>query len=500
MKEEQGKVFLQWLIPAACVVIVIMVMFFNFSNKTKREAIETFESDMMEIADRYALKVNSDLHMLQVAGKTAMQVIEAYEKVNPPVVDHLLRSLVDNTTAFNAIYCDADGRGVDKTGTGRDMMGFSYYLTVKNVVEPRYIYLEDDGISEGSAILLIIPAEEEDGGKLLIYYPLERIKSLAKMNMEFDSESFMAFINVDGTIIQTGDIRSSFLEGDNLWENVDSYSNNAITKARVRIQNMNSGCLKAETDTEARTLIYSPIKINEWALVIGVNQSYVDKREMQMWNNTSRMLYQLLAVIVVFLCTLMGINVISKIRSVEKNKMLQEKADTDLLTGLYNKLATERRIKEYIAENPDSLAMMFVLDIDNFKKVNDTMGHAFGDEVLRSLGKQISSVFRVTDVVGRTGGDEFTIFLKFLKDDANTVKEAKKLTNFFKEFVTGEYVKYSATASIGAAVFPAHGKDFETLYKSADKALYKAKQRGKNQLAFYDDRDRQPEEKCEKNL
>lgn len=497
MKEEQGRVFLQWLIPAACVVIVIMVMFFNFSNRTKREAMETFESDMTEIADRYALKVNSDLQMLQVAGETSMQVIEAYEKVNPPVVEHLLRSLVDNTTAFNAIYCSDDGRGVDKTGTPREMIEFPYYLIVKNAAEPRYIYLENDGISEGSAILLIIPAKEEKKGKLLMYYPLERIKSLAKMNMEFDSESFVAFINVDGTIIQRGDIASSFLAGGNLWENIDSYSSNAVTKAKVRIQNMNSGCLEAESGEEERTLIYSPVKINEWALVIGVNQSYVDKREMQMWNNTSRMLYQLLAVVVIFLCTLMGINVISKIRSTEKNKELQEKADTDLLTGLYNKLATERRIKEYIEENPESLAMMFVLDIDNFKKVNDTMGHAFGDEVLRSLGKQISSVFRVTDVVGRTGGDEFTIFLKNLKDDANTLKEARKLSNFFKEFVTGEYVKYSATASIGVAVFPAHGKDFETLYKSADKALYKAKQRGKNQLAFYDDRDRQQEEKKE---
>ena len=134
--------------------------------------------------------------------------------------------------------------------------------------------------------------------------------------------------------------------------------------------------------------------------------------------------------------------------------------------------------------------MMFVLDIDNFKKINDTMGHAFGDEVLKTLGRTISSLFRVTDIIGRTGGDEFTIFLKFLKSDENTLKEARKLVQFFKDFTAGEYVKYSATASIGAAVFPENGSDFDSLYKAADKALYKAKQRGKNQLAFYDDRDR----------
>ena len=140
-------------------------------------------------------------------------------------------------------------------------------------------------------------------------------------------------------------------------------------------------------------------------------------------------------------------------------------------------------------ENPKSLAMMFVLDIDNFKKINDTMGHAFGDEVLSDLGKRISANFRVSDIIGRTGGDEFIIFLKALKDDSNTLREAQKLVNFFKNFQVGEYVKYSATASIGAAVFPADGADFDTLYKAADQALYKAKKRGKNQLVFYDDRD-----------
>jgi diguanylate cyclase (GGDEF)-like protein len=118
------------------------------------------------------------------------------------------------------------------------------------------------------------------------------------------------------------------------------------------------------------------------------------------------------------------------------------------------------------------------------------MGHAFGDEVLKTLGSTIGSIFRVTDIIGRTGGDEFTVFLKFLKTDENTLKEAEKLVQFFKDFTAGEYVKYSATASIGAAVYPTHGRDYETLYKAADQALYKAKKRGKNQLAFYDDRDR----------
>ena len=115
------------------------------------------------------------------------------------------------------------------------------------------------------------------------------------------------------------------------------------------------------------------------------------------------------------------------------------------------------------------------------------MGHAFGDEVLRTLGHSIGAIFRASDIIGRTGGDEFTIFLKNLNDDVLLEKEAAKLGNFFKNFQAGEYVKYAATASIGAAVFPRDGKDFESLYKAADSALYVAKKRGKSQLAFYGD-------------
>ena len=171
----------------------------------------------------------------------------------------------------------------------------------------------------------------------------------------------------------------------------------------------------------------------------------------------------------------------------QKLQIYEELATKDMLTKLYNRNAYDEWIK--VNRRPEK-AKIIIFALNNLKQCNDTMGHAFGDEVLRELGRQIGVNFRVTDIIGRTGGDEFTIFLKNLKDDSNTIREAQKLEYFFGHFQVGDYVKYSATASIGAAVFPADGSDFETLYKAADAALYKAKKRGKNQLAFFDDRDR----------
>ena len=160
----------------------------------------------------------------------------------------------------------------------------------------------------------------------------------------------------------------------------------------------------------------------------------------------------------------------------------------DLLTELTNKAATERMIADYIDSNPNGHGVLFILDIDNFKKVNDTMGHAFGDTLLKTLGKEIRTEFRVTDIVGRTGGDEFMIFLKDINDDLIVEREANRITRFFHDFKAGgDYVKYSATASIGCAIYPNDGATFKDLYVSADQALYRAKKRGKNQLVFYDE-------------
>lgn len=235
-------------------------------------------------------------------------------------------------------------------------------------------------------------------------------------------------------------------------------------------------------------LVYVPLGVNHWELVLGVSQDYVARQVNFQWKSTKNMVSSLIVVIFVFICIVVIINIVSRIRSNEKRKELEDKADTDLLTGLNNKLATERKIKDFMAHNPDTQSMLFMVDVDNFKKVNDTMGHAFGDEVLRSLGKQIGGIFRASDIVGRVGGDEFMVFLKGIATEENILKEAAKMETFFKNFQAGEYVKYKATASIGVAIYPQEGADFETLYKAADQGVYKAKKRGKNQLAFYRER------------
>ena len=384
---------------------------------------------------------------------------------------------MEQTDVYEALVCRPDGTAILHDGKTLLIKDQDYYEWIVDAAQFSCRYVSDDGITGEEAVLMVIPAEGQKQC-IVMYYPIQKIRSMINMKKAFDNATFTTLLDEKGRVIVTTDETSSFFKTRDFWNNADKPYLARATVASQKAGDGQTGCLAFTVDGEERTVVYAPVY--KWSLAAGVHQSYVNNMEQRQAKRLMSGLYWIVFAITIGVLLIAAINFMGRIAATRSNRQLEEKADSDLLTGLGNKLATERRIKEYMADYPDSLAVMFVLDIDNFKKINDTMGHAFGDEVLRELGRQIGVNFRVTDIIGRTGGDEFTIFLKNLKDDSNPIREAQKLEYFFRHFQVGDYVKYSATASIGAAVFPADGSDFETLYKAADAALYKAKKRGKN--------------------
>lgn len=182
-----------------------------------------------------------------------------------------------------------------------------------------------------------------------------------------------------------------------------------------------------------------------------------------------------------------AVGVISDIDE-DKQKMdtLRRRAERDALTGLYNREETERRIRGYLQERPDEICALFMIDTDNFKQVNDSQGHLFGDAVLTELASGMRKLTRRSDVVGRIGGDEFTIFLKNLPSREIAKEKIAELLNLFQHLFEGEKYLAEVTCSAGIAMYPEDGTDFESLYRCADQALYQAKSQGKNQYVMYD--------------
>ena len=162
----------------------------------------------------------------------------------------------------------------------------------------------------------------------------------------------------------------------------------------------------------------------------------------------------------------------------------KEKATRDALTGLYNREYFERAVSDCLEAGTLATAAVVFIDIDDFKNINDTLGHMLGDDVLCCIAKRVLSVFRHTDIVARYGGDEFVVFVAGI-GRADLIKRLGQLCNLFRFPYRNGSVTYQISGSIGAAMFPDDGGTYAELMNHADCALYAAKERGKDQFLLY---------------
>lgn len=162
-------------------------------------------------------------------------------------------------------------------------------------------------------------------------------------------------------------------------------------------------------------------------------------------------------------------------------------ATHDNLTGIPNRAQFDERLAQAIkvAETNDTLVAVLFLDLDNFKTVNDKLGHAQGDRLLQIIAKRLQSCLRKSDVVARLGGDEFGILLEGLSQVEHATPILHKLLAAISEPVEIQGEKYFVTASIGASFFPHDGQIADALINQADQAMYTVKEFGKNNFRLF---------------
>lgn len=158
-------------------------------------------------------------------------------------------------------------------------------------------------------------------------------------------------------------------------------------------------------------------------------------------------------------------------------------AEQDEMTGLLNRAAANRYIRQYLDSAADNHHALFFLDVDNFKSLNDTLGHQEGDRFLTMLAQSLKNCFRDYDIIGRVGGDEFFILMKNVPSSEIVSAKASLLLEACRKTCAG-YPGLNLSVSIGIAMYPLNGRDIQTLYANADKALYRAKNSGKNAYSF----------------
>jgi diguanylate cyclase (GGDEF)-like protein len=157
------------------------------------------------------------------------------------------------------------------------------------------------------------------------------------------------------------------------------------------------------------------------------------------------------------------------------------------LTGLANRLRFEDRLALALAlarREDHALAVLFI-DLDRFKTINDSLGHAVGDVLLKKVASRLVKQLRVGDTICRIGGDEFMVVLPEVKRSSHVAQVAQKIIDQLSQPEMVEERELTVTPSIGIAVFPDDGRDAETLIRNADAAMYHAKEMGRANYQFF---------------
>lgn len=174
----------------------------------------------------------------------------------------------------------------------------------------------------------------------------------------------------------------------------------------------------------------------------------------------------------------------------ESRARLEYLAHHDPLTGLPNRELLKQRVEHALAsaQGKGLKAALLFLDCDQFKEINDTLGHVTGDALLCHLAGELQAALRATDTVSRQGGDEFAVVLPDVHDVDQVVRVAEKLLALSSKAVVISGSELQISLSVGIALYPDDGRDFATLLQCADTAMYRAKEAGRNDYRFYDAR------------
>ena len=182
--------------------------------------------------------------------------------------------------------------------------------------------------------------------------------------------------------------------------------------------------------------------------------------------------------------------VVFNLRDVTDSHLAQERlrtmANVDSLTGLRNRAAFEAALRNVIASEDERVAIHFI-DLDRFKLINDSLGHAVGDHVLRAIARRLRNAAPGGAVVARMGGDEFAVLEPIGERSRDAIEAtARELLRVLAEPIEVDGIRFQISASIGVSLFPEHGGDFETLLKNADLAMFRAKSEQRDAFRIFE--------------
>ncbi len=492
--QRNSRFYMGGIIAVVMAILAVVV----FSGNNNRLVSDMNDAFLVELAtnttDKIALYMDnatSDLITYEnIVSKSYSEDIALHETLE----------IIGDSTNFDEVYVSYMGE-VPLSASGEEL-GIEvtdYYFNSKE----GEVSISSPVINQTNqeTIFFVHTPVVKDGqiiGEIFGVYNLKDFSDLLDIK-SFGGEAFFHLCEVNGTpLILSGDSNNLFQGGD-MYTFIGSLNIvNGHTPESIKqdMKNDDTVLLKYDINGEERTAVMITVPGTQWCIVSIILDEIVVQMVSEI--NSTTLTFSLFLIIVFalyFTLTLLREVRTQKdlVLALESSYILandlQSSIETDSLTKTYSRITVTEKITELIKQSKhnDEIHALAMIDVDNFKSINDTYGHQVGDIYLQEFAATVKKSLRTGDLLGRLGGDEFILLLNNIEDLTNVKnvldRTIKSVNNIEIENVSLDEV----SISIGVVIIPKDGDDYQDLNNKADKALYFAKNAGKNRYIIYDD-------------
>lgn len=462
-----------------CYLVAAFVVFFaSVDNAVNKNTVALLQSNVQQQSYHFEAVIDLQFNTLEVA---ASYIGMQPQRLTAEQMEDVLQSLSSTDTFGRTMLILPDGTGYTSDGVKTQVKDRPYFITAMSgkraLSNPISSSVDGD-----NKVVLAVPVRRNGEVTAVLggSYDVGALSNLLFADI-YDGKGYSFIVTAAGSVVSSGTTYADW-SGRNFFDAYGKvkYSKGSLEQMREDFQERSGGSIIVDNQGVGSYLAYEPLDCNDWVLCYVVSEE--DAKASYVFITHYELLLGLafLAGVGALLLTMQRLNA-------RDRRRLMQKAEEDPLTGLLNKESTARSITDWLNEERcKGFQVLLMVDLDHFKEINDTYGHATGDLVLKKAAQVLRGVFRETDIVGRVGGDEFMVFLKNVGNPEVVQRLMSTLNSRIRSVTVDDLPEETLSCSIGAAFYPRHGKDFTLLYENADRALYEAKRAGRNGHAVFE--------------
>lgn len=445
-------------------------------NSVNVHTLRTLRSNVQQQCEQFTGIIDTQFSVLE----SLAEVSSAQESLTDPANLAIADAIVSGGDFTRILFVEPSGTARTNDGTVAKVNHRSYFTIAidgnRTVSDPLSSAVDDRGI-----VVLAVPAKSGDGTVTGVIGGVYDIDALSKFLFSglYNGSGDPLLITSDGTLVST--TSSALLaSSENFFDycaSMELLGGAAPDQVRQDFASGAGGYFFARKDTQVQYMVYQSAGLdNGWMMCYTVSGQEASADYDFIFQD----------VLCLGVAVLLGILLLLLFffhHTLRERRRLLRQAQTDPLTGLHNRASTRECVNSWLA-TPRRQGALLMLDLDNFKEINDVWGHQAGDAILIRTAELLRNHFRQSDIIGRIGGDEFMILMKDVGAPPVVEAHMRRLCEEFRLLTDVNYPQISLSCSVGAVMVPIRSVTFEALYDYADRALYQAKHDGKNGWSF----------------